>query len=98
MIEKEKRHEQFRFLLDALPMSQGGIAELMYHRDTKKTRDYVSRKYTGKVTVTQSDVTLLYLVYKMHCAGDDVKKTFSEMSKAGFVVQTPANKSPPVKK
>ena len=62
MSTKEERLKLFREILDELAVNQGVLAKWIYHEDTPLNRKYISRKYTGNVSVTTNDITLMQLL------------------------------------
>lgn len=88
MAERDQRHALFVHLLDSIALSRGEIAKWMFHQDTKKTRDYVSRKYSGKSGVLASDISLLYMLKELQGIGLNVDQYFASMGSAGFLVPT----------
>ena len=85
MSTKEGRHKIFKDTLLSLPISQGGLAKWMYLEDTKLTRKYVSRKNTGEVAVTTSDIALLQVLAVLEDDGYDLKSI--EFSDTGEITQ-----------
>ncbi|MBL4901014.1 MAG: hypothetical protein JKX76_15510 [Colwellia sp.] len=85
MSTKEGRHKIFIDTLVSLPISQGGLAKWMYLEDTKLTRKYVSRKNTGEVAVTTSDIALLQVLAVLEEDGYDLKSI--EFSEFGEITQ-----------
>ena len=73
MSTKETRHKIFQDTLSSLSISQGGVAKWMYQVDTKTTRKYISRKNTGEVTATPSDIALVQALLLLQNAGYDLK-------------------------
>lgn len=79
MTTKESLHQVFRDTLDSLSISQGGLAKWMYQENTKLTRKYVSRKYTGETAVTTSDTALIQALQILENDGYNLKSVeFSE--------------------
>lgn len=64
--------EIFKSTLDDISLNQGGVAKWMYQTVSKKTRDYVSRKYSGKVEVTSRDAVFIQMIEILENEGYDL--------------------------
>lgn len=62
MSTTEQRHALFTATIEKLGLSQGHLARWMSLKDTKQTRESVSRKVRGKVGVTAKDVALIQML------------------------------------
>ncbi|MFT6904203.1 MAG: hypothetical protein ACJAS1_000853 [Oleiphilaceae bacterium] len=73
MSTPEDRHELFKTYYDLLSFpNQGVLAKWMSQKDTKKTRDHVSRKLAGSGGVTTTDVAFIQMLKIMQVAGYDL--------------------------
>lgn len=68
------RQSQDIFLecIETLGVSQGVLAMWFYHKNTKVTRNYISRKVRGHVKVTESDLTLIQVMVELQKLGFDI--------------------------
>lgn len=64
--------EIFKSTLDVISLNQGGLAKWMYQTVSKKHRDYVSRKYSGKVEVTSRDAVFIQILEILEIEGYDL--------------------------
>lgn len=60
--QRSARHAKFRQLVDNLGISQGTLAKYMCLKNTKQSRETVSRKYRGDIGVTPKDLSLLSML------------------------------------
>ena len=66
------RKARFIALVDALPLSQGGLSKWFNLENTKQGRESVSRKYRGSVAATPKDLALLNLLVILERDGYDL--------------------------
>jgi len=78
-------YPRFIDLFDALPLSQGGLAKWMLLKNTKITRESISRKCRGKVGITPKDVSLLNLLKILDEEGFDLNSV--EFADDGELIQ-----------
>jgi len=57
----------------------------MYQTVSKKTRDYVSRKYSGKVEITSRDAVFIQLLQILEKEGYDLASV--EFDEAGKIIE-----------
>jgi gamma-glutamyltranspeptidase len=82
MSTKEERLKLFREILDELAVNQGVLAKWIYHEDTPLHRKYISRKFTGNVSVTTNDITIMQLLRIIKNENYDLKSVeFSDSGK-----------------
>lgn len=62
MSTPEQRRELFNDTIKKLSLSQGHVARWMSLKNTKQTRESVSRKVRGQVGVTPKDVALVKML------------------------------------
>jgi len=85
MSTKEQHYHRFVELFDSLPISQGGLAKWMLLKNTKQTRESISRKYRGSVGITPKDVSFLNILKILDEEGFDLNSV--EFSDEGEIVQ-----------
>lgn len=74
----DQRHKLFVSTIERLELSQGHIAKWMSLKDTKQTRESVSRKVRGKVGVTAKDVAFIQMLDLLAESYDLKSVVFSE--------------------
>jgi len=85
MAKCNNKLEIFRSTLDGLSINQGGLAKWMYMTVSKKTRDYISRKYCGSVEVISRDIVLIQLLQILEKDGYDLASV--EFDDVGNIIQ-----------
>lgn len=78
MSTAEQRHKLFVSTIERLGLSQGHLAKWMSLKDTKQTRESVSRKVRGKVGVTAKDVAFIQMLDLLAKSYDLKSVVFSE--------------------
>lgn len=74
----DQRHKLFVSTIERLELSQGHIAKWMSLKDTKQTRESVSRKVRGKVGITAKDVAFIQMLDLLAESYDLKSVVFSE--------------------
>ncbi len=69
MSKINRKLEIFRSTLDAISINQGGLTKCMYQSISKKTRDYVSRKYSSTVEFISRDTVIIQVLQKLEDEG-----------------------------
>jgi hypothetical protein len=93
MSTPEQRHEVFVTTIERLGISQGHVAKWMSLKDTKQTRESVSRKVRGKVGVTAKDVALIQMLELLSESYDLKSVVFSD---DGEIIQLNRSSSDPI--
>lgn len=62
MSTKESRQKLFVSTIEKLDLSQGQVAKWMALKDTKQTRESVSRKVRGAVGTTPKDIAFIQML------------------------------------
>ena len=78
MSTSEQRHKLFVSTIEKLELSQGHLAKWMSLKDTKQTRESVSRKVRGKVGVTAKDIAFIKMLELLAKSFDLKSVVFSE--------------------